>query len=161
MERISTGRMGWVMRMFFNRSRPSGPFSEMSTMRTSGRDDAKTSIAPVASSASPHTTRSASRFTMSASPWRIIGWSSTTRILFLTPRFCDLRVALMFHDSFLRVRINGEQTSDHCSASYDALYFEQATDHPGSIVHRVKAYALIGGSNVANSAAIVVDGQRS
>src|SRR5271165_5807878 len=34
MERINTGRVGCVVRMVFSRSRPSGPFNEMSTIKT-------------------------------------------------------------------------------------------------------------------------------
>ena len=68
--------------MLLSKSRPSGPFNEMSMIRKSGRVAVIACNAPAASSASPQIMRSGSRFIISDSPSRTMGWSSTMKILF-------------------------------------------------------------------------------
>ena len=91
---------GSVARMVLSSSIPSGPGSEMSSSRTSGRAAAIAARADSASSASPQTSRSGSWSISRASPWRTIGWSSTTKHPVLRAGGCAAGSAGHDRDSF-------------------------------------------------------------
>ena len=141
------------------RSMPLLPDNEISTMTRSGFDRLIPSSASVASAASPHTFRSASRSMSCFSPSRNIAWSSTIKIRFFSDNLVFMSMGLrpfmvnsihhyrLFPASsdsfraFWRGRI--KHTSDLGALTGPACQVQSGADDPGAVAHDADAHPRV------------------
>src|ERR1700752_325148 len=98
----------------------------------------------------------------SASPWRMRGWSSTTRTVFLAVCTGLSRTRFVVICFFLRASGgHGEHAGNACSVGRAGADVQPAADHPRSITHDVQPHPTTGRPVFLKSGAVVVDVQGS
>ena len=118
------------------RSIPCPVFSDMSTITKSGQSSLIRCSAGSTSSASPHTASPGSWEICVAIPSRIIGWSSTIKILAV----CDLLFLLLGVPFFIVNSSSKDFACQQSSAVFNRCNTQFATDKPSAISHRLKPH---------------------